>query len=141
MTRTVAIDEMTGVQAREKIAPPLPMQPGKVERQEFEYRRPVGCADIPPGDRAKPDGTQTLIAGFDVATGRVQGTVGDRRTEADFARFLELWSMLVYGVRRRLAPRLLERARHRGSVRPRSPGRAAPSRPTGASFARPTWRA
>ena len=65
---------MTGVQALEKIAPPLPMQPGKVERQEFEYRR---------------HGTQTLIAGFDVATGRVHGTVGDRRTEADFARFLE----------------------------------------------------
>ena len=31
---------------------------------------------------------------------------------------LELWSMLVYGVRRRLAPRLLERARHRGTAHP-----------------------
>ncbi len=72
--RTVSIDEMTGVQALEKIAPNLPMIPGKVERQEFEYRR---------------HGTQTLIASFDVATGRVQGIVGDRRTEADFASFLE----------------------------------------------------
>ena len=73
-TRTVSIDELTGVQALEKIAPPLPIKPGHVERQEFEYRR---------------HGTQTLIAGFDVATGQVRGTVGERRTEQDFACFLE----------------------------------------------------
>ena len=73
-TCTVSIDELTGVQALEKIAPPLPPRPGKIERQEFEYCR---------------HGTQTLIAGFDVATGRVHGTVGDRRTEADFASFLD----------------------------------------------------
>ena len=65
---------MTGVQALEKIAPPLPLKPGKVERQEFEYQR---------------HGTQTLIAGFDVATGRVHGSIGDRRTEDDFASFLD----------------------------------------------------
>jgi hypothetical protein len=66
---------MTGVQAPlEKIAPSLPMKPGQVERQEFEYRR---------------HGTQTLIASFDVATGQVQGTVGERRTEQDFTGFLE----------------------------------------------------
>jgi transposase len=65
---------MTGVQALEKIAPSLPMKPGQVERQEFEYRRP---------------GTQTLIASFDVATGQVQGTVGERRTEQDLTGFLE----------------------------------------------------
>jgi transposase len=70
----VSIDELTGVQALEKIAPPLPIKPGQVERQEFEYRR---------------HGTQTLIASFDVATGQVRGTVGERRTEQDFARFLE----------------------------------------------------
>jgi transposase len=73
-TRVVSIDEMTGVQALEKIAPSLPIKPGHVERQEFEYRR---------------HGTQTVIASFDVATGRVRGTVGERRTEQDFARFLE----------------------------------------------------
>lgn len=65
---------MTGVQALEKIAPSLPIKPGHVERQEFEYRR---------------HGTQTVIASFYVATGRVCGTVGERRTEQDFARFLE----------------------------------------------------
>ena len=70
----MSIDELTGVQALEKIAPPLPIKPGHVERQEFEYRR---------------HGTQTLIASFDVATGQVRGTVGERRTEQDFACFLE----------------------------------------------------
>ena len=64
---------MTGIQALERIAPGLPMAPGKVERREFEYRR---------------HGTQTLIAAFDVATGKVEGVIGKTRTEKDFARFL-----------------------------------------------------
>ena len=71
--RTISIDEMTGIQALERIAPGLPMVPGKVERCEFEYRR---------------HGTQTLIAAFDVATGAVEGVIGNTRTEKDFARFL-----------------------------------------------------
>ncbi len=29
-----------------------------------------------------------LIAAFDVATGKVEGVIGNRRTEKDFARFL-----------------------------------------------------
>jgi transposase len=70
---TVSIDEMTGIQALERIAPGLPMMPGKVERREFEYRR---------------HGTQTLIAAFNVATGKVEGMIGNTRTENDFARFL-----------------------------------------------------
>ena len=71
--RTVSIDEMTGIQALERIAPGLPMVPGKVERREFEYKR---------------HGTQTLIAAFDVTTGEVEGVIGNTRTEKDFARFL-----------------------------------------------------
>ncbi len=47
---------MTGIQALERKAPDLPMSPGKIERQEFEYIR---------------HGTQTLIASFDVASGKV----------------------------------------------------------------------
>jgi hypothetical protein len=65
---------MSGIQALERIARTLPMRPGKVERREFEYVR---------------HGTQTLIASFDVATGHVQGSVGDTRTEQDFAAFLD----------------------------------------------------
>jgi hypothetical protein len=66
----VSLDEMTGIQALERKAPDLPMSHGKIERQEFEYIR---------------HGTQTLIASFDVASGKViQSTVGDTRTEADY---------------------------------------------------------
>src|ERR1700712_867827 len=65
---------MTGIQARERAPPGLPMKPGHVERREFEYIR---------------HGTKALIAAFDVATGKVRGTIGDTRTEADFVSFLE----------------------------------------------------
>ena len=68
----VSTDEMTGIQALERAAPPLPMRPGAVERREFEYIR---------------HGTQALIASFAVATGEVvTASVGPTRTEADFAR-------------------------------------------------------
>lgn len=70
---TLSIDEMTGVQALERSAPGLPMKPGQPERREFEYIR---------------HGTQTLMAAFDVASGRVFGQVGDSRTEEDFAQYL-----------------------------------------------------
>jgi len=72
--RTVSLDEMTGIQALERAAPGLPMRPGRIERREYEYVR---------------HGTQCLIAGFDVATGKVIGRVGPRRTEQDFAAFVQ----------------------------------------------------
>ena len=65
---------MTGVQALERAAKSLPMMPGHVERREFEYIR---------------HGTKALIVGFNVATGTVFGTVGDTRTEEDFAAFMK----------------------------------------------------
>jgi len=71
---TISIDEMTGIQARERAAPTLPMRPGCVERQEFEYLR---------------HGTRTLIGGFNVATGEVAAPIGPTRTEQDFAQYLE----------------------------------------------------
>ena len=68
--RTISIDEMTGIQATERLEKDLPMRPGKVERKEFEYIR---------------HGTQSLIANFDVATGKIiEPNCGDSRTEADF---------------------------------------------------------
>lgn len=72
--RTLSLDEMTGIQALERVAPSLPMRPGRVERREFEYKR---------------HGTQTLIAAFDVASGKLQGVVGESRTEQDFTAFLD----------------------------------------------------
>ena len=64
-------DEKTGIQALERAAPTLPMQPGLVERPEYAYLR---------------HGTPCLIANFDVATGEVVApTIGPSRTEEDFA--------------------------------------------------------
>ncbi len=65
---------MTGIQALERAARGLAMAPGRVERREYEYIR---------------HGTQCLIAAFDIATGKVSGTIGARRTEEDFTAFLE----------------------------------------------------
>jgi len=73
-THTVCVDEMTGIQALERIARTLPMQPGRVERIEFEYQR---------------HGTQTLIGNFHVVTGQmISPTVGETRTEEDFVEHI-----------------------------------------------------
>ena len=69
-----SVDEMTAIQASERIADDMPMSPGKPVAQEFEYQR---------------HGTQTLIAALQVATGTVYGWCGDTRTEHDFACFIE----------------------------------------------------
>ena len=62
---------MTGIQALERIAPTRPMEPGQVERREFEYTR---------------HGTQCLIGNFEVTTGQVIApTVHPTRAEEDFA--------------------------------------------------------
>jgi transposase len=72
---TVCVDEMTGVQAKERIAPTKPMRPGHIEKVEFEYRR---------------HGTQCLIGNFEVATGQVVApTVQATRGEKDFATHIE----------------------------------------------------
>jgi len=73
-THTISTDEMTGIQALERLHPTLPPKQGEIERREFEYIR---------------HGTQTLIASFEVATGRVVGpTIGDTRTEQDFVEHI-----------------------------------------------------
>lgn len=73
-THTVCVDEMTGIQALERIAATLPMEPGQAERREFEYKR---------------NGTITLIGNFHVVTGAIVApTLGPTRTEADFAQHI-----------------------------------------------------
>ena len=69
----VSLDEMTGIQALERIAPSLPMKPRKIELREFEYIR---------------HGTLSLIASFMVATGEVIPSIGPTRTEADLVAHL-----------------------------------------------------
>ncbi len=38
-THTVSVDEMRGLQALERIADTIPMQPGQPKRIEYEYKR------------------------------------------------------------------------------------------------------
>ena len=53
---TICIDEMTGIQALERIAADLPVRPGVAAKLEYEYRR---------------HGTTTLFGNFHVATGKL----------------------------------------------------------------------
>lgn len=65
-----SVDEKTGIQALERIAPTKPMRPGRIEEREFEYAR---------------HGTLCLTANFEVATGEIVGyTIAPTRTEAEF---------------------------------------------------------
>jgi transposase len=66
---TFSVDEMTGIQALERLMPDIAMKPGRCVKVEFEYIR---------------HGTQALIASLNVASGRIaQADVGERRTEKD----------------------------------------------------------
>jgi transposase len=72
---TACVDEMTGLQALERIAPSKAMIAGKCQRIEFEYER---------------HGTLCLIGNFVVTTGELlRPTIGPTRTEADFASHIE----------------------------------------------------
>ena len=70
-THTVSVDEMPGIQALERIAKTIPMQPGQPERIEYEYKR---------------HGTLCLIGNWDVVLGQmIAPTIRATRTEEDFA--------------------------------------------------------
>ena len=70
----VSTDEMTGIQALERLQPDQPMEPGQPKRLEYEYER---------------HGTLSLIANWQVALGEViSPSIGPRRTEADFANHI-----------------------------------------------------
>ena len=73
---------MTGIQVLERAAQTLPMQPGILERPEYEYIR---------------HGTQCLLAGFDVATGKVFGICQQHRREDDFVAFIKALESHHYG--------------------------------------------
>jgi len=68
-----SVDEMTGVQALERIANDIAMKAGMPKRVEFEYRR---------------HGTTCLLAARDVSTGQVTGWCNPTRTEEDFNKFI-----------------------------------------------------
>lgn len=68
-THTVCVDEMTSIQALERIAKKIDMKPGQPARIEFEYKR---------------HGTLCLIGNWDVVMGQmIAPTIRPTRTEED----------------------------------------------------------
>jgi putative transposase len=72
-SRVLCLDEKTHLQALERLHPPLPLRPGLVERQEFEYVR---------------HGVVDLFTAFDVHTGQVFAQCYQRHTNREFRHFL-----------------------------------------------------
>lgn len=70
----LCVDEKPQIQALERSAPLLPMQPGQVERRTHDYRR---------------HGTASLFAALDVQTGHVLGDVRARHRAIEFRQFLD----------------------------------------------------
>jgi len=70
-THTISVNEMPGLQALERIAETIPMQPGQPKRIEYEYKR---------------HGTLCLIGNWHVVEGQmISPTIKPTRTESDFA--------------------------------------------------------
>lgn len=70
----LCVDEKSQIQALNRTQPILPLRPGQVERHTPEYQR---------------NGTTSLFAALDVATGNVIGQCYRRHRTAEFKRFLD----------------------------------------------------
>ena len=71
----MSTDELTGVQALERLHPDLPLAAGKVQRREFEYKR---------------HGTCSFLLNRDVVSGQVVApSYGPTRTEDDFLAHIQ----------------------------------------------------
>ena len=69
----LCVDEKSEVQALDRTAPLLPMRPGQIERRTHDYRR---------------NGTISLFAALDTATGKVIGSCQQQHRSVDFIKFL-----------------------------------------------------
>jgi len=69
----LCVDEKSQIQALDRTAPILPMQPGLAERRSHDYVR---------------HGTTTLFAALEVATGKVTARCQPRHRHQEFLRFL-----------------------------------------------------
>ena len=69
-----SVDEKSHIQALDRLDPVLPLSPGRAERHGFEYKR---------------NGTLSLYAALNVATGHVDGMTATRHTSAAFVQFLD----------------------------------------------------
>jgi transposase len=70
----LCVDEKPQIQALNRTAPLLPMEPGQIERRTHDYRR---------------HGTTSLFAALNVKTGQVVGTVQARHRAIEFRKFLD----------------------------------------------------
>ena len=70
----LCLDEKSQIQALDRTAPLLPMQPGQAERRTHDYRR---------------HGTTSLFAALDVQTGTVIGQTHRRHRSVEFRKFLD----------------------------------------------------
>jgi transposase len=70
----LSIDEKSQIQALQRSAPILPLQPGLAERRSHDYIR---------------HGTSTLFAALEVATGKVTAAVKPRHRHQEFLAFLK----------------------------------------------------
>ncbi len=71
----LSVDEKSQIQALNRTQPLLPMRPGQLERRTPEYNR---------------NGTSSLFAALDVATGVVIGKCFRRHRASEFLKFLKL---------------------------------------------------
>ncbi len=70
----LCVDEKSQIQALNRTAPILPLRPGLPEKATHDYKR---------------NGTTTLFAALEVATGRVTDQCYDRHGKAEFLDFLK----------------------------------------------------
>lgn len=70
----LCVDEKSQIQALDRTAPILPLRPGLPEKATHDYRR---------------NGTTTLFAALEVATGKVTDACYDRHGKAEFLDFLK----------------------------------------------------
>lgn len=70
----VCVDEKSQIQALDRTQPILPMRPGQVERQTYDYKR---------------NGTTTLFAALEIATGKVVDACKPRHRHQEFLAFLK----------------------------------------------------
>jgi transposase len=70
----LSVDEKTQIQALERTQPMLPLRPGKVARHSHDYKR---------------NGTTTLFAALNLATGEVIGECHPRHRHQEFLKFLK----------------------------------------------------
>ena len=70
----LCVDEKAQIQALDRTAPLLPLQPGQVERHTHDYTR---------------HGTTSLFAALDVKTGQVVGETHRRHRSREFRQFLD----------------------------------------------------